>query len=126
MRETSLKQNVDQISPLLAGSQKMALATLRLQAQAYRSGIQFQMEMLDFLRHRLERDVQFVDDLSRSEEFDDAVDVMSTFVQESATEYSAEASRLSAIGSDIVSDTVDNGRGKPDGRSRNTAARSAG
>ncbi len=92
--------------PILANPQKFFLTNARLNAQAYRAGLQIQIEMLDFMRHRCEQDAKLVDDLFRTEELTGAFDVLSEFMQNTAKEYATEASKLATISSNIGADTA--------------------
>jgi hypothetical protein len=92
--------------PFVANGQKFALAAARLQAQAFKAAMRYQIEALGFLTHRLEQDVKFADDLVASNEFNDAFDVFTTFMQNAATEYATEASKVISIGSKLASDAA--------------------
>ena len=92
--------------PFVANGQKLALATARLQAQAFKAAMRYQIEALGFLKHRFEEDVKFVDDLAGSNELNDAFDVFTTFMQNAATEYATEASKVISIGSKLASETA--------------------
>jgi hypothetical protein len=92
--------------PLVANGQKLALAAARLQAQAFKAAMRYQIEALNFFKHRVEQDVKFVDDLGESNEFNDAFDVFATFMQNAATEYATEVSKVISIGSKLASDTA--------------------
>jgi hypothetical protein len=94
------------ILPFVANGQKLALAATRLQAQAFKAAMRYQIEALGFLKRRFEQDVKFVDDLAGSNEFNDAFDVFATFMQNAATEYATEASKVISIGSKLASDTA--------------------
>lgn len=90
----------------LAGGQKYAFAMARLQGQAFRSMMRYQVEALSFLKHRYEQDMKLVDDLTGSEDFNDAFDIYAAFLQNAASEYSAETGKMASIGSKIASDTA--------------------
>jgi hypothetical protein len=92
--------------PFVVRGQKMALAAARLQAQALKAVMRYQIEALGFLKHRLEQDVKFADDLVANNEFNDAFDVFTTFMQNAATEYATEASKVISIGSKLASDAA--------------------
>jgi hypothetical protein len=92
--------------PFTANAQKYALASARLQAHAFKAAMRYQIEALTFLKHRYEMDVKFVDELVASDELNDAFDVFTTFMQNAATEYAAEASKVASIGSKLASETA--------------------
>ena len=52
--------------------------------------MQYQIEALKFLKHRYEEDVKLANELVASNEFNDAFDVVTTFLQNAATEYATE------------------------------------
>lgn len=105
---TGSSQTAFPISPLpfLANGQKLALAAARLQAHAFKAAMRYQIEALAFLKHRYEQDAKLVDDLVASNELSDAFDVVTAFVQNAATEYTAEAGKVASIGSKLASETA--------------------
>lgn len=92
--------------PMVAGGEQMLHSSLRLQAQAFRAAMRYQIETLAFLKHRYEQDVKLMDDLAESAELNDAFDVVSTFVQNATAEYATEAGKIASIGSKLASDTA--------------------
>ncbi|NJR13407.1 MAG: phasin family protein [Phyllobacteriaceae bacterium] len=104
--------------PMLANGQQWVMASARLQAQAYRAAMRFQIEMLDFLRHRVEQDMKFIDDLSAKEDMSEAMDVVSGFMQHTASEYTSEVSKLASIGARLTSQAARDAA--PQGRSRDS------
>jgi hypothetical protein len=92
--------------PFLAGSQKYAFTMARMQGQAFKSMMRYQIEALSFLRRRYEQDMKLVDDLTGSEDFNDAFDVYAAFLQNAVTEYSAETGKMAGIASRIASDAA--------------------
>jgi hypothetical protein len=90
----------------MAQGQKFVLAAARLQAQTFKAAMRYQIEALGFLKHRFEQDVKLVDDLVTSNEFNDAFDVFTTFMQNAANEYATEAGKVVAIGSKLASETA--------------------
>jgi hypothetical protein len=93
--------------PLLGNSRKLAVATVLLQAQAIRAMMRYQIEAFGFLKHRFEQDVKLIDELSESGEYNDAFDVFATFMQNAATEYATEASKVMSISSKLASETAE-------------------
>lgn len=108
--------------PYLAQGQRLALATARLQAQTFRSAMRFQIEMLGFLKHRFEQDVRFMDDLVASTELNDAFDVVTDFMQNTAAEYTSEAGKMASIGSKLTSETARQIRAQAEGVVEDLAA----
>lgn len=92
--------------PYVANAQKFALGAARLHAQAFKAAMRYQIEALTFLKHRYEMDVKLVDDLLAGDEFNDAFDVFTTFMQNAATEYATEAGKVASIGSRLASETA--------------------
>jgi hypothetical protein len=92
--------------PFLANGQKFLLAAARLQAHAFRAMMRYQIEALGFAKRRCEADVKFVDDLAAGNELNDSFDVFATFMQNAATEYATEASKVISISSKLASDTA--------------------
>ncbi|MDW6020296.1 phasin family protein [Mesorhizobium sp. BAC0120] len=92
--------------PQLGNLQTLGFATARLQLHAFKAAMRYNIEGLAFLQHRYEQDVKFVDDLAASDEFKDAFDVVTAFLQNAATEYANEASKLTSIGYRLASESA--------------------
>ncbi|MEP9390228.1 phasin family protein [Mesorhizobium sp. KR9-304] len=92
--------------PVVAGGQQMLHASLRLQAHAFSAAMRYQIETLAFLKHRYEQDMKLMDDLAESVEFNDALDVVGTFVQNATAQYATEAGKIASIGSRLASETA--------------------
>jgi len=92
--------------PFLANGQKYAFAMTRLQGQAFKAMMRYQIEALSFLKRRCEQDMKLVDDLAGSEDFNDAFDVYAAFLQNAVSEYSAETGKIAGIASKIASDAA--------------------
>lgn len=92
--------------PFAAANQKLFQAGARLQANAVRAAMRYHIETLSFLKRRCEADAKLMDDLADSQEFNDAFDVVSNFVQNAAAEYTTEVSKLASIGSRLASETA--------------------
>lgn len=90
--------------PTVAGGERFLQETARLQAQAFKAAMRYQIEMLSFLKHRYEQDVKLVDDLISSDEFADAFAACSDFMRNAAVEYTSEAGKVATIGSRLASD----------------------
>jgi Phasin protein. len=92
--------------PFLAANQKFLQAGARLQANAFNAAMRYQIETLSFLKRRCEADAKLMDDLAGSGEFNDTFDVVTNFVQNAASEYTAEVSKFVSIGSKLASETA--------------------
>jgi hypothetical protein len=92
--------------PALVNGQKCFLAAARLQAHAYQAMMRYQIEALAFLKHRCEQDVKLAEDFAASEEFNDALHVVSNFVENATSDYAAEMSKVASIGSKLASETA--------------------
>lgn len=92
--------------PFMAANQKLFQAGARLQANTVRGAMRYHIETLSFLKRRCEADAKLMNDLADSQEFNDAFDVVSNFVQNAAAEYTTEASKLVYIGSRLASETA--------------------
>jgi len=95
-----------QSSPAFANAQKFFFAAARLQGNALKAGLRYNIETLAFLKQRLEKDMKLVDDLVASDGFKDAFDIYAGFVENAAAEYAAESSKIAGIGSRIASETA--------------------
>ncbi len=102
--------------PFLAAGQKMAIAAARLNAQALKSVMWYQIEVLGFMQHRFEQNLKLLDDLIESGEYNDAFDVCSVFVENAACEFNSEAGRMATIGSRLAVETASRVRKEADTR----------
>lgn len=93
--------------PGLGSAQKFWLAVARMQGNGLKAALRYNVETLDFVKHRIERDIALFDELTRSDGYKDAFDVCSCFVEEAVAEYSSEAGKLASLGSKIASETAD-------------------
>lgn len=94
--------------PLLMAEngQKMVLAAVSLQAHAFKAMMRYQIETLAFLRHRYEQDIKLADDLIGGPEFNDAFEVVSTFLHNAASEYVTEAGKVATLTSKLASEAA--------------------
>ncbi len=92
--------------PTAADGQKMLFAIARMQGHAFKSMLRFQFEAAGFLKHRIQQDMKLVDDLTRTNDFADAFDVVTGYFQNAATEYSGEAEKVAGIGSQVAAETA--------------------
>lgn len=109
MPKTSARQTSDafaQSLPFLPFGQQAWLAVARLQAHAFKATMRYQIEMLDFLKHRYEQDIKLAESLVESTQYGDTLDVCSDFYQTAMSEYSSEAGKVANIGSKLASETT--------------------
>jgi hypothetical protein len=66
--QTSLEQSQTAMRPFVANGQNFAPESARLQAHAFSTMMQYQIEALKFLKHRYEEDVKLANDLVASSE----------------------------------------------------------
>ena len=95
-----------QVTPMLSNSQKALFSAVRLQAQAYKAMMRYQIEALSFMRHRLEEDVRLVDEIATAHDLGNAFEIYADFLQQTVSEYSDEASKLANLGSKLASETA--------------------
>ena len=83
------------------------LAMTHMQAQACKSALRYQIEALDFLKMRFEKDLKLYDDLLESEEHGDGFDVFADFMREAGKDYAEEAGKMARLESEVASDTAE-------------------
>ena len=94
-------------APGAANVQKFWMSVARLQANAVKAALRYNVEALDFVKHRVEKDIKLLDDLSSSDGLKDAFDVYAGFMEGAFAEYSGETSKFASLGSKIASETAD-------------------
>lgn len=94
-------------APGAANVQKFWIAAARLQANAMKAALRYNVEALDFVKHRIEQDIKLFDDLSSSDDMKDAFDVYAGFMEGAIAEYSGETSKFASLGSRIASETAE-------------------
>ena len=95
-----------QVTPMLSNSPKALFSAVRLQAQAYKAMMRYQIEALSFMRHRLEEDVRLVDEIATAHDLGNAFEIYADFLQQTVSEYSDEAGKLANLGSKLASETA--------------------
>ncbi|PBB24113.1 hypothetical protein CK226_21205 [Mesorhizobium sp. WSM4311] len=95
-----------QLLPMAENGQKAVLAAVSLQAHAFKAMMRYQIETLAFLRHRCEQDIKLADDLIGGPEFNDAFEVVSTFLQNAASDYVTEAGKVATLTSKLASESA--------------------
>ena len=106
-----------------ANGQKLFLAAARLQANAYQALMRFQIETLGFLKHRFEQDAKLAEDLVASDEFNDAFDIVSNFVDNATSDFAAKVGKVASICSKLASETAKKVRKEAVGAIRDEAAK---
>ncbi|TAM96029.1 MAG: phasin family protein [Rhizobiaceae bacterium] len=92
--------------PFLTNGPKLVFALARLQANAAKSMLRYQIEAFGFLKHRCEENMKLVDALARSDEFGDALEVCGNFCSKAVADYSSEAGKVAEIGSRLATNTA--------------------
>ena len=110
-------------APTMATGQKFLFAMARLQGDAFKAMMHYQIEALSFLKHRHEQNVKLVDELIATERLDDASVVCADFLQTAVAEYSTETGKIASIGSKIASDTAKRVRKETDTAFEDNAAK---
>ncbi len=82
----------------LGGGRKAVALAFGMQAQSLKTALRWQAGTLSFLARRNEATVQLLDDLAADEEFKDAFDIATAYMQNAALDWMNEAGRLAAIG----------------------------
>lgn len=96
--------------PLFAEGRNAFNAGMQIQAQAFGALLRYQIEGLAFLKRRYEQDAKLVEELAASEEMKDALDLVSVFAQNAASDYAAEAGRLASLSSKLASEAAKQAR----------------
>ncbi|MCA1407658.1 hypothetical protein I6F26_23725 [Ensifer sp. IC3342] len=92
--------------PVMADGAKYLLAMGRLQAEAVRMTLRYQVEMLNFLKNRREQDLKLLEDLLSPDHLNESFDLYCSFWQNAFLDYSDEAARIAEIGSDVAAETA--------------------
>ncbi|WP_417770206.1 hypothetical protein [Stappia sp.] len=81
------------------------LIAQRMQSEALRATLDWQVGMLDFFRHRIEQDVRLVDTLMQARELDEFVSTCSAFCSQAFDDYSREALKAASFSKEVASET---------------------
>jgi hypothetical protein len=111
-----------EMTPGAAGVQKFWLAVARMQGNAWKAALRYNVETLDFVKQRVEQDIKLLDDLVSSDGYKDAFDVYAGFMEEAMAQYSNETGRLASLGSKIASETAEEVRREADETVKDMAA----
>jgi hypothetical protein len=87
-------------------TQRAFFAFSRFQEHGLKIVLRYQIETLDFLKRRYEKDMRLLDDLAASDEHGDMFDIYADFVREAITDYSDEAGKLASLESKLASETA--------------------
>lgn len=95
-----------ELPPFAQTGQKLMRATAAMQAYSIRALLRYQIESLSFLKRRFEDDLKLLEKLTAGDEFVDAFDVFSNFVQKATSDYANEAGKFASIGARLASETA--------------------
>lgn len=96
----SSSQLPDGFAPL----RSMLLAVPRVQASAAEIILKQQKELFQFLAHRCDRDLEFIERLSQVDDFAQLPDIFSTFMRGTSKDYADEARKSMDAGSRAASE----------------------
>ena len=103
----SLAGAAKMLSPLSALNSEPVSVALRAQQNVMRHALEWQIEALDFLMHRYEKDVRFMGEVARTTTPGDAFAKYAGFLQETFEDYSKEALKVTNRGAEEVSEAVE-------------------
>ena len=93
-------------NPSFETAQQLAASVARLQAHAAKAVIDYNLEAVEFVKHRLALDADFVARMAASKDFGEAFGVYSDFWQKAFTEYTDEAGKLTAMNTQAARDSA--------------------
>lgn len=93
-----------------------------LQANAVKAMLKWQVESLNFLKHRYEQDMKFIDELLEAPEPGEMLSAYSCFLQNALDEYSRESVKAANYSSKVVTDAAKEIRRKAESVSENMMA----
>lgn len=105
----------------MPGGEPVMLMT-RLQAGAFKVMLKWQIESLNFLRHRCEQDMRFVDELLQSPEPGEMMSACSCFLQNALDDYSKEAVKAASYSGKVATDAAREFRSEAEKLSENAMA----
>lgn len=94
----------------------------RVQASTFKAVLKWQIESLNFLRHRYEQDVKFIDELLAAPEPGEMLSTCSCFMQNALDEYSKEAVKAANHSGRIITETAREFRSEAEKVSENVMA----
>jgi hypothetical protein len=93
-------------APALENGTKFLYAAGRMQTQALKGLLRYQIETLAFLQRRYHQDMKLLDDLVATQKTHDAFDVVSDFWQNALSDYTDEAGKVASLGYKLASGSV--------------------
>lgn len=96
-----LKQ-MNEINPMASNLPKMIQASARMQAQMFNNCMKYNIEVLNFLKHRFEQDMKLVENVTNTDDTGKAFQAYMNFWQSAVREYTDEAGKLAAINSEVA------------------------
>jgi len=96
-------KQMNEINPMAANLPKMIQASTRMQAQLFNNCMKYNIEVLNFLKHRFEQDMKLVESVTKTEDSGKAFKAYMNFWQSAVREYTDEAGKLAAINNDVAS-----------------------
>jgi hypothetical protein len=95
-------KQMNEINPMASNLPKMIQASTRMQAQMFNNCMKYNIEVLNFLKHRIEQDMKLVEKVTTTEDTGKAFQAYMNFWQSAVREYTDEAGKLAAINSDAA------------------------
>jgi CRISPR/Cas system-associated endonuclease Cas3-HD len=80
----------------------MIQASSRMQAQLFNNCMKYNIEVLNFLKHRIEQDMKLVEKVTTADDTGKAFQAYMNFWQGAVREYTDEAGKLAAINNDTA------------------------
>lgn len=90
------------MKPAAVDLQKMLLAVPHMQAAGLKAALAEQREMLSFVKHRCDQDLVLTEQLAEANDVKGIYEALLRFYEVAATDYVAELSRVSRVGSRAV------------------------
>ena len=95
-----------QTPPMNADAQRAFLAFARFQEHGIRAVLRYQIEALEFIQNRYQKDIRLMDDLAASAEHGDMFDICTDFIREAISDYGEEAAKLASLESRLASEAA--------------------
>lgn len=95
------------IERMADAGQKSMFAFAHLHQRLMRNALQVNAEILDFARKRVDEDIRTSDRLTRCDNVNDAMEVMSSFYQKAFEAYADEANQLMRLGSEAARTSIE-------------------
>jgi len=120
----SIESNTSALSAPLLGiaAGDPAMFAARMQATTVKAVLKWQIESLNFLRHRYEQDMKFIDEVLAAPEPGEMLSTCSCFMQNALDEYSKEAVKAANYGGRIITDATKEMRSEAEKVSENMMA----